>query len=126
MIVSISMTALHAGENVYKYHGHYDLGTFYLESNGARFFTDLENENYELENRLYSYRIRAEGHNTLVINPSQELDQQEGAECLITQFGRKRSVCRNRSDCRIRAKRCRKCCAWSENDQGQGVRDHSG
>ncbi len=80
------VTALHAGVNNYKYHGHYDLGSFYLESNGARFFTDLGNENYELENRLYSYRIRAEGHNTLVINPSQELDQQEGAECLITEF----------------------------------------
>ncbi len=80
------VAALHAGVNNYKYHGHYDLGTFYLESNGARFFTDLGNENYELENRLYSYRIRAEGHNTLVINPSQELDQQEGAECLITEF----------------------------------------
>ena len=79
--------ALHAGTNNYKYHGHYDLGSFYLESNGARFFTDLGNENYELENRQYAYRIRAEGHNTLVINPSQELDQQEGAECLITGFG---------------------------------------
>ncbi len=78
--------ALHAGTNNYKYHGHYDLGSFYLESNGARFFTDLGNENYELENRQYSYRIRAEGHNTLVINPSQELDQQEGAECLISRF----------------------------------------
>ncbi len=80
------VAALHAGENVYKYHGHYDLGSFYLESNGARFFTDLGNENYELANRQYSYRIRAEGHNTLVINPSQELDQKEGAECLITAF----------------------------------------
>lgn len=80
------VAALHAGTNNYKYHGHYDLGSFYLESNGARFFTDLGNENYELENRQYSYRIRAEGHNTLVINPSQELDQQEGAECLITGF----------------------------------------
>ena len=80
------VTALHAGVNNYKYHGHYDLGSFYLESNGARFFTDLGNENYELDNRQYSYRIRAEGHNTLVINPSQELDQQEGAECLITEF----------------------------------------
>ena len=80
------VTALHAGENVYKYHGHYDLGSFYLEFNGARFFTDLGNENYELENRQYSYRIRAEGHNTLVINPSAELDQKEGAECLITGF----------------------------------------
>lgn len=81
-----TVTALHVGENIYKYHGHYDLGSFYLEHNGSRFFTDLGNENYELENRQYSYRIRAEGHNTLVINPSQELDQQEGAECLITDF----------------------------------------
>lgn len=80
------VTALHVGKNEYKYHGHYDLGTFYLESNGERIFTDLGNENYELTNRLYSYRIRAEGHNTLVINPSQELDQKEGAECLVTEF----------------------------------------
>ena len=80
------VAALHAGENVYKYHGHYDLGSFYIEANGARFFTDLGNENYELPNRQYSYRIRAEGHNTLVINPSKELDQKEGAECLISGF----------------------------------------
>ncbi|MBP0973804.1 MAG: heparinase II/III family protein, partial [Oscillospiraceae bacterium] len=80
------VAALHVGENNYKYHGHYDLGTFYLESNGARFFTDLGNESYELKDRKYAYRIRAEGHNTLVINPSQELDQKEGAECLITSF----------------------------------------
>ena len=80
------VAALHVGTNNYKYHGHYDLGSFYIESNGERFFTDLGNEQYELPNRLYSYRIRAEGHNTLVINPSQELDQQEGAECLISSF----------------------------------------
>ncbi|MBO4477960.1 MAG: heparinase II/III family protein [Lachnospiraceae bacterium] len=80
------VAALHTGLNNYKYHGHYDLGSFYVEANGARFFTDLGNENYELKDRLYSYRIRAEGHNTLVINPSKELDQSEGAECLITSF----------------------------------------
>ena len=80
------VAALHVGENKYKYHGHYDLGSFYIESNGARFFTDLGNEYYELPNRQYSYRIRAEGHNTLAINPSQELDQEEGAECLISSF----------------------------------------
>ncbi len=80
------VAALHVGENNYKYHGHYDLGSFYIESGGARFFTDLGNENYELENRRNSYRIRAEGHNTLVINPSGEPDQQEGAECLITGY----------------------------------------
>ena len=80
------VAALHAGLNNYKYHGHYDLGTFYIEYNGARFFTDLGNEDYELSNRKYSYRIKAEGHNTLVINPSEELDQKEGAECLITDY----------------------------------------
>ncbi|MBE6852564.1 MAG: hypothetical protein E7505_03715 [Ruminococcus sp.] len=80
------VAALHVGTNNYKYHGHYDLGSFYIESNGTRFFTDLGNEQYELPNRQYSYRIRAEGHNTLVINPSEELDQQEGAECLISSF----------------------------------------
>lgn len=80
------VAALHVGENKYKYHGHYDLGSFYIESNGARFFTDLGNEQYELPNRQYSYRIRAEGHNTLAINPSKELDQQEGVECLISSF----------------------------------------
>ncbi len=80
------VAALHVGENNYKYHGHYDLGSFYIESNGARFFTDLGNEWYELSNRQYAYRIRAEGHNTLVINPSADLDQQEGIECLISEF----------------------------------------
>ena len=80
------VAALHAGVNNYKYHGHYDLGSFYVEANGSRFFTDLGNENYELKDRQYAYRIRAEGHNTLVINPSKELDQVEGAECLISDF----------------------------------------
>ena len=82
------VAALHTGLNNYKYHGHYDLGSFYVESNGARFFTDLGNEDYELTNRKYSYRIKAEGHNTLVINPSTEFDtnQKEGAECLISSY----------------------------------------
>ncbi len=80
------VAALHAGENCYKYHGHYDLGSFYIESNGSRFFTDLGNEDYELDNRQFSYRIKAEGHNTLVINPTEDIDQREGANCLITEF----------------------------------------
>ncbi|MBO4494249.1 MAG: DUF4214 domain-containing protein [Clostridiales bacterium] len=83
-----TVTALHVGENNYKYHGHYDLGSFYIESNGSRFFTDLGNESYKLEDRQYSYRIKAEGHNTLVINPTEDIDQREGANCLITEFRR--------------------------------------
>lgn len=80
------VAALHTGENNYKYHGHYDLGSFYIEANGARFFTDLGNENYKLQDRQFSYRIKAEGHNTLVINPTKDIDQREGANCLITDF----------------------------------------
>lgn len=84
--VSGLVTALHAGENNYLFHGHFDLGSFYVESNGKRFFTDLGNEEYELKNRKNAYRIRAEGHNTLVINPSEEVEQSDGVTCLITAF----------------------------------------
>ena len=81
-----TVAALHSGLNDYKYHGHFDLGSFYVESNGTRFFTDLGNEDYNLENRRNAYRIRAEGHNTLVINPSSEPDQPDKVECLITGY----------------------------------------
>jgi len=87
------VAALHTGLNDYIYHSHYDLGTFYVEYNGSRFFTDLGNEDYELKNRLYSYRIRAEGHNTLVINPTKELDQAEDVECLITKYNSGNEAC---------------------------------
>lgn len=82
--ISGIVAALHTGENNYTYHGHYDLGSFYIESNGERFFTDLGNENYKLTDRQFSYRIKAEGHNTLVINPTKDIDQCEGVTCLIT------------------------------------------
>ncbi|MCR4776408.1 MAG: leucine-rich repeat protein [Saccharofermentans sp.] len=81
------VAALHAGENNYLYHGHFDLGSFYVESNGTRFFTDLGNEkNYELNNRRNAYRVRTEGHNTLVINPSDDPGQPDKVTCLITAF----------------------------------------
>lgn len=81
------VAAFHLGENDYEHHGHYDLGTFYIESNGTRFFTDLGNEpDYYLNQRQYSYRIQAEGHNTLVINPSTEIQQREYAHCVVNEF----------------------------------------
>ncbi|MCQ2517675.1 MAG: heparinase II/III-family protein [Lachnospiraceae bacterium] len=79
------VAALHTGVNDLMYHGHFDLGSFYIESNGARFFTDLGNENYKLDNREYSYRLKPEGHNTLTINPSEGTDQVNGAFCVITE-----------------------------------------
>ncbi|MCQ2525801.1 MAG: heparinase II/III family protein [Lachnospiraceae bacterium] len=81
------ITALHTGENDYTFHGHYDLGSFYIEANGARFFTDLGNEDYNLDGRELSYRIQAEGHNTLVLNPGKGLQQKDKVTCTVTQFG---------------------------------------
>jgi len=81
------VAALHSGENNYDIHGHYDLGSFYVENDGYRFFTDLGNESYTLANRIHSYRVKAEGHNTLVINSTSDIGQVEGAVCLIDECG---------------------------------------
>lgn len=59
-------------------HGHaqLDLGSFILESQGVRWLIDLGADDYNLPGYFQSdaprwryYRNRAEGHNTLVINP---------------------------------------------------------
>lgn len=57
-------------------HSHLDCGTFVLDSNGTRFAIDLGSDDYNLKGGTYNrYRYRAEGHNTLVINPSSDYDQ---------------------------------------------------
>ncbi len=55
-------------------HSHIDGGTFVLDMLGTRFASDIGAEGYGKEgyfgdNRFKYYRARAEGHNTLVINP---------------------------------------------------------
>lgn len=67
-------------------HGHaqMDLGSFILESQGVRWFVDLGSDNYNLPGYFHSgkggdrwdyYRNRAEGHNTLVVNPRKTAGQ---------------------------------------------------
>ncbi len=56
-------------------HAHLDTGTFILEYAGERFFIDLGADNYNLRPYSGSYRFRAEGHNTLVFDPSDKPDQ---------------------------------------------------
>ncbi len=63
--------AAKAGE-IFTSHGHYDVGTFTLDALGKRWFHDLGKELYSIEAsapRADIYRYRAEGHNTLVIDP---------------------------------------------------------
>lgn len=79
-----------AGDNKAN-HSHLDLGSFVLDQGGVRWGTDLGAENYNLpgyfgNQRWTYYRLRAEGNNTLVINPGAEPDQDPTAATTITQF----------------------------------------
>lgn len=72
-------------------HGHLDLGSFVLDADGRRWASDLGADNYNLpgyfgKNRWDFYRCRAEGQNTLVINPDAEPDQDPRAVAPITRF----------------------------------------
>lgn len=85
----------HLGEQA---HTDLDAGSFVLCANGKNWALDMGLEDYSLPNVLNAnpaynpnrwdyYRKRAEGHNTLVINPGSGPDQQLGSDCPI-QFWR--------------------------------------
>jgi hypothetical protein len=73
-------------------HRHLDQGTFILEALGERWAIDsgTERETYQRHRnkrkRWEFYRIRAEGHNTLVFNPENGPDQNPKAKCPVTTF----------------------------------------
>lgn len=75
-------TAIHFGKNN-AYHGHLDMGTFILNVGSVRFFHDFPPDNYNLKPYSGTYRFRAEGHSTLVINPSKENDQFRSARAVL-------------------------------------------
>lgn len=75
--------ALHCGDN-FADHGQYDMGTFVLDAMGENFFLDLGADDYNINNRFtQAYRYRAEGHNTIVINPSSYAGQIYESTALI-------------------------------------------
>jgi len=78
-----TFVAFKAGNNAAN-HGNLDLGTFVLDALGRRWVVDLGADDYNLpgyfgKQRWEYYRMRAEGHNTLVINPDNQPDQDPGA-----------------------------------------------
>lgn len=75
----------HNGDNG-ESHSHLDLGGFILDSQGERFIMDLGSDNYNLPDYRNCYRIRAEGHNTLVINPDENSDQSPTAIAKIVRY----------------------------------------
>jgi hypothetical protein len=79
-----------AGDNKAN-HSNLDLGTFVLDAEGVRWFVDLGADDYNLPGyfggqRWNYYRMRAEGHNTLVLNPANEPDQNPRAATKIMRF----------------------------------------
>jgi hypothetical protein len=82
--------AFKAGSNAIN-HSHLDLGSFIFEALGVRWAVDLGADNYNLpgyfgKGRWDFYRLRAEAHNTLVINPGPGADQNPRAMAPITEF----------------------------------------
>lgn len=82
------------GGNNQTNHGCLDIGQFLLDRFQIRWACDLKCENYavpgywdRLETRWHYYRKRAEGHNTLLINPGKDPDQDIFAACSIDTFG---------------------------------------
>ncbi|MDH7503648.1 MAG: heparinase II/III family protein [Verrucomicrobiota bacterium] len=72
-------------------HSHLDLGTFVLDAGETRWAVDLGADNYNLPayfgaKRWTYYRLRAEGHNTVVINPDTGPDQQPSAAAPLIQY----------------------------------------
>ena len=73
-------------------HRHLDSGSFILEADGVRWIIDCgtEHETYlshqHSHGRWDFYRTRAEGHNTLVLNPDKGPDQTPKTPAPITRF----------------------------------------
>jgi len=83
---------LKAGDNNAN-HSHLDVGTFVVDALGKQWARDTAADNYSLpgyfdkvEQRWTCYRTRAEGHNTLVLSPSQERDQDTKAAAKVKRF----------------------------------------
>jgi hypothetical protein len=85
-----SFVGLKGGDNKAN-HSHLDLGSFVLDALGKRWAEDLGADDYNLPGyfggqRWNYYRLRAEGHNTLVLNPGNGPDQDPGGRAPIVRF----------------------------------------
>lgn len=72
-------------------HGNLDSGTFVLDMGGVRWFKELGGGNYSLPGyfgaKRWNYYVnRAEGQNTLVINPTEEADQYPASTSYMEKF----------------------------------------
>lgn len=103
----INFFGIHGGSNKVE-HGQLDAGSFVYEALGERWAIDLGGEAYNMHNywimddieksRWGYYRSRAEGHNTVVINPGLYADQSLESMAVITEFDSTDTVCKAEVD----------------------------
>lgn len=83
-----------AGDNKAN-HSNLDIGSFVLDAFGQRWAVDLGSDNYNAPGyfstgangqRWSFYRMRAEGHNTIILNPGMKADQNPLAAARIIKF----------------------------------------
>lgn len=83
-----TFVGIKAGKTVYA-HSHLDAGSFVLDAMGKRWAFDLGQDNYNL---YYKYdhwdvfRLRAESHNTLIINPDRSPGYVLGSHADVVEF----------------------------------------
>ena len=83
-----TFVGIKAGKTVYA-HSHLDAGSFVLDAMGRRWAYDFGQDNYNLYYK-YShwdvFRLRAESHNNLVINPDHTPGYVLGSEAPVSEF----------------------------------------
>ena len=83
-----TFVGIKAGKTVYA-HSHLDAGSFVLDAMGKRWAYDFGQDNYNLYykyNHWDVFRLRAESHNTLVINPDKTPGYVLGSEAPVSEF----------------------------------------
>ena len=83
-----TFVGIKAGNTVYA-HSHLDAGSFVLDAMGKRWAHDLGQDNYNLYYKYDHwdvYRLRAESHNTLVINPDRTPGYVLGSRADVVEF----------------------------------------
>ncbi|MBE1446532.1 heparinase II/III family protein [Paenibacillus sp. OAS669] len=74
-------------------HSHSDIGEFVFHANGEQWAIDPGKEDYNLKGyfeydkeRYTYYRLKPEGHNTIVLNPDQQFQQDQASMNQITRY----------------------------------------
>lgn len=67
-------------------HDHMDSGVFVLDSQGVNWFYDLGSDSYSLNNYTQTYRVRGEGHNIVIFNPTSEYSLKYGGNAYMEDF----------------------------------------